>query len=145
MKQVLVSPSSLVVRNFGLKLFSVLLATGLWYAVNVAGRDAEITVSVPVRFHGIGENLGIISPPIHDVKIWIAGPRGVLQTVADAKLELDYDLTGIGPGIAEFAVDRRDLRLPEKARLVRVWPARFAIRLQRQSSPGAPEDEGEEP
>ncbi|RMF23294.1 MAG: hypothetical protein D6760_05620 [Deltaproteobacteria bacterium] len=144
MKNVLAISGSFLVRNLGLKVFSVLLATGLWYAVNVAGRDAEITVSVPVRFHGIGENLGIISPPVHDVKIWIAGPRGVLQTVADARLELDYDLTGIGPGVAEFSVDRHDLRLPEKARLVRVWPARFSIRLQRQA-PEAPEEEEEEP
>ncbi len=118
--------------NLGLKALSVLLATGLWYAVNVGGREAEIMLSVPVRFHGIGRDLGIVSPPIRNVRIWIAGPRGVLQTVADAGLELDYDLEGIGPGIAEFSVDRHDLRLPEKARLVRVWPARFAIRLERQ-------------
>jgi len=129
-------------RNVGLKAFSVLLAVGLWYAVNVAGRDTEVTVTVPVKFHGMADDLVLSSHPIHSVQVWIAGPRGVLQTVTDGRLELDYDLSTVGTGIAEFSVDRHDLRIPDKARLVRVWPARFAVQIQRRQQTGAGEHRG---
>jgi hypothetical protein len=115
--------------NLGLKLFSVLLATGLWYAVNVAGRDAEITSTVSVHFQGLAEDLVIVPPPVHSVRVWLAGPRAVLGTIEHQKLILNYDLSDVGEGVAEFAVDRHDLDLPVKARLVRVWPARFALRI----------------
>jgi len=115
--------------NPGTKLFSVLLATGLWYAVNVAGRDAEITSTVSVHFQSLAEDLAIVPPPVHSVRVWIAGPRAVLGTIENSKLALNYDLSGVGEGVAEFAVDRHDLDLPAKARLVRVWPARFSLRI----------------
>ena len=119
--------------NVGIKVFSMLLAIGLWYAVNVAGRDTEITSTVTVHFQNLAEDLAIVPPPVDTVRVWIAGPRAVLGTLENSKLSLNYDLADVGEGVAEFAVDRHDLDLPANARLVRVWPARFWLRIAQRS------------
>ena len=130
-----VSWRSTLFGNFGVKLFAVLLATGLWYAVNVAGRDTEITSAVEVQFHNLAENFVIANPPVHTVRVWIAGPRAVLGGLENSELELNYDLSGVGEGVAEFTVDRHDLKLPHQARLVRVWPATFTLHIAARPEP----------
>ena len=55
-----------VLHNFGLKVLSLLLATGLWMAISPENQPAEMALRVPIEFHQVPDN---IAKAVHKARI----------------------------------------------------------------------------
>ena len=62
------------VQNFGLKLISLLLASGLWLAV-ARSPVVEVVIKVPIEFKSVPDNLEIDSASFTEARIRVRGPE----------------------------------------------------------------------
>src|SRR5918912_334895 len=84
-------------HNFGLKVLSLALAVGLWYAV-ASDRQAEVAVNVPIEFYNIPNNLEINSEHIPEAQVRMRGPERLIHQFRGSDLHVEVDLASAGPG-----------------------------------------------
>jgi YbbR domain-containing protein len=115
-----------VVHNFWLKVMSVVLAVGLWYAV-VRDRIAEVAVDVPIEFHNIPENLEISSESVPRAQIRVRGSERVIHRLEPADIYAAIDLAGLRPGERTYDLTSREVHKPAELEVVQVLPSQFHI------------------
>ena len=120
----------LLTKNLGWKLLSLFLAIALWFAV---AREPELatSISVPIEFKNLPEDLDISSGVPDRVHIEIRGPSGRLTRDYVADLAAVLDLTGVRPGERTFTIQSRNLNLPVGVEFYRAVPSQITLRLDR--------------
>ena len=91
----------LFLHNFALKVMSLLLAAGLWYAVS---REPilEVQVIVPVEFHNLSDALQIDQERIPQAEIRVRGPARIVRELKPSDVRAELDLKGAQPGEQTF-------------------------------------------
>jgi len=104
-------------HNLPLKVMSLVLSTGLWYAVS---REpvSEVEVSVPVEFRNVPENLEIGSEHIPQAEIRVRGPARIVRDLKPADIRAEIDLAGAQTGERTFDLSGRHIRTLQEYLLV---------------------------
>jgi YbbR domain-containing protein len=124
-----------VLHNFGLKVLSLLLATGLWVAI---ARDpvAEVSIRVPIEFLHVADNLEISSETIPEAQIRVRGPGRFIRQLRSTDVHAELDLRGGKPGERTFDLTAQEIRRPQDLEVVQVVPSQvhllFDTRLTRE-------------
>ena len=115
-------------HNLPLKLMSLLLATGLWYAVS---REpvSEVEVSVPMEFRNVPENLEIGSEHIPRVEIRVRGPARIVRDLKPTDVRAEIDLAGAEPGERTFDLSGRHIRTIQELSVVQIVPSQLHLDL----------------
>ncbi len=66
------------VQNIGIKVVSLLLAVGLWFAV-ARSPVAEVEMKVPIEFQNLPDSLEIDSASYTEAQIRVRGPERVIR------------------------------------------------------------------
>jgi diadenylate cyclase len=114
------------VQNFGLKLISLLLATGLWVVV---ARDpiAEVELRVPIEFHNVPENLEIDSASFTEAQVRVRGPGRLVHRLRSTDVRAEIDLSDVRPGSRTFDLTSRNIRVPQDFEVVQIVPGQFQL------------------
>lgn len=118
-------------HNGGLKLFSLLLAIGLWYyALGEEGID--VTRTVPLQIEVKNEQLSLLESTTKSVKITLNAPRSLLTDMTSgeiiAKHVIGEKITTVGD--YSFRLESRDFKLPSpQMRVIQVEPEVVKIKL----------------
>ena len=122
-----------IFHNFGLKLFSLVLAVGLWLAV---ARDpvSEVAVNVPIEFQNIPANLEINSENVPTAQVRARGPARLVRQLRANDVHVQIDLTGAQPGERTFDLTARQIREPRDLEVVQVVPSQFHISFDTRST-----------
>ena len=120
----------LLTKNVGWKLLSLLLALALWFAV---AREPELatSISVPIEFKNIPDELDISSGVPDRVHIEIRGPSGRLGRDYLSDLAVVLDLSDARPGERTFTVHDRNINLPVGVAFYRAVPSQITLRFDR--------------
>ncbi|HLK11991.1 MAG TPA: CdaR family protein [Candidatus Binatia bacterium] len=120
-------------RNPGLKLLSLVLATLLWFTINLTERDAERLVELPLSIRKLQPGLIVTNPPVRPIAMTLRGPRTILDGVDERKERIALDLAGIAPGDTRIELNTDMIRpeLPRRVKVVRMEPARLTLRVDR--------------
>jgi diadenylate cyclase len=124
-----------VFQNFGLKLFSLLLAIGLWLVV---ARDTpdEVALNVPIEFHNIPDKLEINSEEIPVAQVRVRGPHRLIGALRPEEVHVQVDLTDAKPGERTFDLRASHIRQPRELEAVQVVPSQlhlnFDVRMTKQ-------------
>ncbi len=120
-------------RNPGLKLLSLVLATLLWFTINLTERDAERLVELPVSIRKLQPGLIVTNLPARPVGLTLRGPRTILDGVDERKERISLDLSGVGQGEVRIELNTDMIRpeLPRRVKVVRLEPARLTLRIDR--------------
>ena len=107
---------------------SLLLATGLWYAVS---REpvSEVEVSVPMEFRNVPENLEIGSEHIPRVEIRVRGPARIVRDLKPTDVRAEIDLAGAEPGERTFDLSGRHIRTIQELSVVQIVPSQLHLDL----------------
>jgi diadenylate cyclase len=126
-----------VVHNFWLKVMSLVLAMGLWYAV-AHDRTAEVAVDVPIEFHSIPENMEISSETVPRAQIRVRGPERVIHRLQTADIYAAIDLAGLKPGDRTYDLTSREVHKPSELEIVQILPSQFHIAFDLRESRQVP-------
>jgi YbbR domain-containing protein len=124
-----------VLHNLGLKVLSLVLATGLWLAI---ARDpvAEVAIRVPIEFMHMGDNLEISSEQIPEAQIRVRGPGRLIRQLRATDVHAELDLRDAKPGERTFDLNAQEIRRPQDVEVVQVVPSQvhlaFDTRLTRE-------------
>jgi len=125
-----------VVHNFGLKVLSLLLATGLWLTISPDEQPAEVAVRAPIEFEHVPGALEISSETIPEAQIRVRGPERLIRELRSPDVRAHIDLTGAKPGERTFDLTAQEIRLPREVKVVQVVPSQvhlaFDTRLTRE-------------
>src|SRR4051812_8335553 len=112
-----------VFGHLWLKIFSLLIALGLWWAV-AHDQPAELALSVPIEFYNTPEHLEISSERIQRAEIRVQGPARVLRQMTNADIDAVIDLAGAHVGEHTFDLTPKQIRhLPHNVQIVQVVPS----------------------
>jgi len=125
-----------VLHNFGLKVVSLLLATGLWLAISPDEQPAEVAVRAPIVFQNMPPEIEISSETIPEAQIRVRGPERVIRQLRANDVHADIDLGIAKPGERTFDLTSQQVRHPRELIVVQVVPSQvhlaFDTRLTRE-------------
>ena len=114
------------VHNIGLKLVSLLLATGLWLVV-AHDPPAEVEMRVPLEFRNLPDNLEIDSASFTEAQIRIRGPERVIHRLQSADVRAQIDLASVHPGERTFDLNSGQVHVPQDVVVVQMIPGQFRL------------------
>jgi YbbR domain-containing protein len=125
-----------VLHNFGLKVVSLLLATGLWLAISPDERPAEVAVRAPIVFQNLPPQIEISSETIPEAQIRVRGPERVIRGLRANDVHADIDLSDATAEERTFDLTAQQIRHPRELTVVQVVPGQvhlaFDTRLTRE-------------
>lgn len=119
-----------VFHNIGLKITSLLLATGLWVAVS-SEPPSETAVNVGIVFRNMPDDLEISSENIPSAQIRVRGPERVVRRLQPGDVHLEIDLTAMKPGERTFDLSANQITLPDKMQPVAIVPSQIHLIFDR--------------
>ena len=120
-----------LLENTGLKVLALLITSVLWLSVAFR-QDSEITLpNVPIELKlPQSPDLIVSKSETLTARVYLSGPRDVLDSIRPSTLLVSADLTGVAPGVRviDLSVDSRTL--PSSVRGV-VEPRRIRVTVER--------------
>jgi YbbR domain-containing protein len=125
-----------VVHNFGLKLLSLFLATGMWFLISRDEQPAEVAVRAPIVFQHVPSQLEISSESIPETQIRVRGPERVIRQLKNNEVQAEIDLANAKPGERTYDLTSQQVRHPRDVTIGSVVPSQlhlsFDTRLTRE-------------
>jgi YbbR domain-containing protein len=122
-------------KNWGLKLFSVLLAIALWLALIPTEKVVvEKAMALPLEMSNIPPNMELVEKPISSVDVTLRGPSRIISQVTTSNLSVILNLAGASVYQQEYPLYPSMIDLPNGAEVVRIYPNRVHLRLEETKS-----------
>jgi YbbR domain-containing protein len=138
-----------ILQNTGLKILALLITSVLW--LSVASRLSQVTLNpVPIEFANLSNDLTLSKYDTLSVKIFLRGPKDVIDALRSSDLAVVADLQGVEPGVRVIPLRIDEKRLPSSidAQSVDVEPRNIRVTIERvveAELPVKPRIEGEVP
>jgi YbbR domain-containing protein len=116
-----------VLHNFGLKVLSLLLATGLWFLISRDEQPAEVALHAPIVFQHFPSQLEISSESIQEAQIRVRGPERVIRQLQANEVHAEIDLADVKPGERTFDLTSQLVRHPGDITVVQVVPSQLHL------------------
>jgi len=123
---------SLIFKNFGLKLFSFLLALVLWLVLIPEEKIfSEKTVTVPLEIYNIPSQMELVEKPVPTVDVRVRAPNRLLNEINSATVRAILDLKNAEVGRQEFALRQSMIILPQDAEVKDISPSQVDVVLEK--------------
>ena len=116
-----------VLHNFGLKVLSLLLATGLWLLISRDEEPAEVALRAPIVFQHVPSQLEISSESIPEAQIRVRGPERVVRQLQASEVHAEIDLAGARVGDRTYDLTSQQVRHPRDVTVVQVLPSQLHL------------------
>ena len=122
----------ILTRNLGWKLLALAISVLLWVAV---AREPEVatSLSVPVEFRNIPENVDIEGTLPERIQLEVRGPSGRLTRENLAAAAVVLDLSDAQPGERTYGIRSRYLNLPRGVVFYKAVPSQLTVRFDQLS------------
>ena len=114
-----------VLHNLGLKLTSLILATGLWLAVE-SSPESEVALNAAVIFRNMPADLEISSETVPTVQIRVRGPERIVRRLQPSDVHEQIDMSGIKPGEHTFDLTKA-AGVPDRLQIAQVIPSEIHV------------------
>jgi len=123
---------NLIFRNFGLKLFSFLLALVLWLALIPEEKIfSEKTVTVPLEIYNTPPQMELVEKPSPTVDVRVRAPNRLINEINSANVRAILNLENAEVGRQEFALRHSMIILPQDAEVKDISPSQVDVVLER--------------
>ena len=117
-------------RNWGLKLFALLIAIILWASV-VGQENSEMSIRIPLELRNVPNTMMVGNDVPTDIDVRIFGNQRRIRLAATRPLAKILDLSGLPEGEHFFLLRPEDFDLPAGVEAIRVSPSTLQIKLVR--------------
>jgi YbbR domain-containing protein len=115
-----------VFHNLGLKITSLVIASGLWLAIS-SEPQSETAVNVGLVFRNMPGDLEISSEHIPSEQIRVRGPERLIRRLQASDVHMEIDLSGMKPGERTFDLTANQISLPDKLQPVQIVPSQIHL------------------
>ncbi|MCM8776249.1 MAG: hypothetical protein NC930_07890 [Candidatus Omnitrophica bacterium] len=120
-----------LVKDWGLKLISLILAIGLWYYA-VGEEGIEVNRVIPLQIDIVSEKIGILKRSTDKVAVTLQAPRALLSDVTTKDVYAHHKIHGptIKAGDYSFRLEPREIKLPTtQIRVLKIHPEIITVTL----------------
>jgi YbbR domain-containing protein len=127
-----------MLRNVGLKIVSIALASLLWLLVS-GEQIVERVLRIPLEFTNLPSQLELVGEPTNVVDVRVRGSAGALSRIAAGELVAVLDLRTARPGPQRlFHLTGGDVRAPFGVEVLQVSPSTISIAFEPSASKVVP-------
>jgi YbbR domain-containing protein len=126
------NPSAFSILNYrnlaGLILF-FFIGIGiflLWPYVSVQ----EVDMFIPVDTEQIPEGLIITNGPFTGIEVHVRGPKSILRTLSDLKIQYTIDLSGVKIGVNILPIHQALIPLPDGISILKINPDSITVKVE---------------
>jgi len=116
-----------VLHNLGLKVLSLMLATGMWFMISRDEQPAEVAVRAPIVFKDMPGQVEISSESIPEAQIRVRGPERLIRQLRVNEVQAEIDLGGIKSGERTFDLTAHQVRHPRELEVVQIVPSQLHL------------------
>jgi YbbR domain-containing protein len=120
----------LLIHNWFIKLFSLILAALLWVVVS-SETSSEIAVEAPLEYRNIPPDLEVATQTTTMAQVRLRGATNRIQGVSAQDITMTVDLGATKPGESVFPLNAQNVSAPFGVEVVQVSPSRVRIKLER--------------
>ncbi len=121
-----------VLENTGLKVLALFMTAVLW--LSVASRWSQMTLNpVPIEFVNQSPELSLSKYDTLSAKVYLRGPKDVVDTLRSSELAVIADLQNVEPGVRVIPLKVDSDRLPPSidAQNIEISPRSVRVTLER--------------
>lgn len=119
-------------RNWGLKLFSFLVALVLWLTLIPEEKTfTEKNLTVALELHNIPQGMEVVEKPPSTVDVKIRTPRRLLEQVTPANVRAVLDLRDARVDVQNYDINESMIKIPQGAQVTEVRPSQVSLKLER--------------
>lgn len=120
------------VRNWGLKLFSFLLALILWLTFIPEEKIySEKTLTIPLVLHNTPAQMEVVEKPPQNVDVTIRAPRRLLGEITPNNVQAELDLMNASIEQQDFPLNPSMVFLPVGAEVKEIFPSQVRLKLEK--------------
>lgn len=116
-----------VAQNFGLKILSLLVATGLWFLISRDEQPAEVAIRAPIVFQHVPQQLEISTESIPEAQIRVRGPERTIRQLKTNEVQAEIDLAGVSSGERTFDLTSQQVRHPRDIEIKQIVPSQLHL------------------
>lgn len=120
---------NLLFDNFLLKIFSLVVATGIWFFVVVANKP-EINFVVPLEFENIPQNMELLGEADYEVEVRVKGAQSLLSTLSSRQIKTKLDLAEAKAGETIYYLSSHNITLPLDLQASKISPQQVTVKLE---------------
>lgn len=122
----------LFLRNWGLKLFSFLIALVLWLTLIPDDKIFdEKMLSVPLNVHNIPSGMTLVESPPTTLNVIIRAPKRLIDQFTSANVNVVLDLREARIDQRDYTLNTNMVRAPEGAEIKEIIPMQVKLKLER--------------
>jgi len=123
---------NLLVRNWELKLLSLLLAFILWLSLIPEEKTlSEKTLTIPLETHNIPADIELVEKPDPTVDVTIRAPNRMINEISAVNVFVKLNLSTATLFQQEYPLNETMISLPPGAEVVRISPTKVRLKLER--------------
>jgi len=121
-----------LLRNWGLKLLSLLLAFVLWVSLIPEEKTfSEKTLTIPLETHNLPQDMELVEKPDPTVDVTIRAPNRTINGITAANVFVKLNLSTASVFQQEYPLNETMISLPPGAAVVRISPTKVRLKLER--------------
>ncbi|MBO0910405.1 MAG: YbbR-like domain-containing protein [Acidobacteria bacterium] len=124
-------------HNLGLKITSLVIASGLWLAIS-SEPLSETAINVAIVFRNMPDELEISSEHIPSEQIRVRGPERLIRRLQASDVHMEIDLSGMKPGERTFDLTANQISLPDKLQPVQIVPSQIHLAFDKRVAKTVP-------
>jgi YbbR domain-containing protein len=123
---------NLFLKNWGLKLFSLLLALLLWLILIPEEKiSLEKTLTVPLELHNIPSEMELVERPPSTVDVTIRAPQRLINQINSATVHAVLNLENASIDQVDYPLNKNMISIPAGAEIKDIHPSQVNLRLER--------------
>jgi hypothetical protein len=123
---------NLFLKNWGLKLFSLLLALVLWLTLIPEEKIfSEKTLTVPLELHNIPSDVELIERPPSMVDVKIRAPQKFLNQFTSVTVHAALNLERASVEQTDYPLNKNMISLPSGGEVMDIYPSQVNLRLEK--------------
>ena len=123
---------NIFVRNWGLKLFSLILALVLWFTIIPDEMMSfEQTLTVPLELIHKPSWMETVERPPATIEVTIKAPNRLYDLITTDSVRVRLDLTTASVEQTEYPITINMISLPQGAEVIQIFPSQVKMRMER--------------
>lgn len=119
-------------RNWGLKLFSFLVALILWLALIPEEKIfSEKNLTVSLELYNIPSGMDVVEKPPSMVEVKVRAPKRLIGQITPANVRAVLDLRNARPDVENYPLDESMISVPPDAEVKEVRPRQVSLKLEK--------------